>query len=313
MDLKEQEYVVALARHGSITKAAEELFITQPTLSIFISRLETRMGIRLFDRVGKKFIPTYAGEIYLKRARELLVIQKEFEDELSDLISGCTGRLRLGIHSRRSTYLLPGVLKEFHDRYPQIEVILTETGSKDMEEKLLAGELDLIITNRFFNKDSLDIIPVYDDRLILSIAQDHPACKRAIAIPGHSYLWLDLKHVLDERFILQTPAQSIRTFTDAALSYAGVVPRRTFVIENMETASQMAAEGYGVAFNYESYIKYFHYHKPIACFLVGFADFCFPISIACRKGAYLPAHVSEFAELVKKQFNGEFPNKETAR
>lgn len=304
MDLKEQEYVVAIAKHGSITKAADELFITQPTLSIFINRLEARMGIRLFDRIGKQFIPTYAGEIYLKKARELLVIQNEFQAELSDLIAGYTGRLRFGLHSRRSTYLLPGMLKEFHDRYPQIEVLLTEDGSKSLEAKLLSGDLDLILTNRFFDKEKLEIIPVYDDRLIMSVSPDHPACAKAKPLPGHPYPWLDLKYVAEERFILQTPAQSIRTFTDAALAYAGITTSRTFIIENMETATQMAAEGYGVAFNYESYIKYFHYHKPVSCFEIGFSNFCFPISIAYRKGSYLPAYASDFIGLVEKQFQG---------
>lgn len=305
MDLKEQEYVMAIARHRSITKAAEELFITQPTLSIFISRLEARMGIQLFERIGKQFIPTYAGELYLKKARELLVIQNEFQAELSDLITGYTGRLRFGIHSRRSTHLLPGVLKAFHDRYPQIEVLLTEDSSKNMEEKLLAGELDLILTNRFFSKERLDIIPVYDDRLIMSIHPEHPACQKAKHLPDQVYPWLDLKHVAEERFILQTPAQSIRTFTEAALSFAGVTPVHTFIIENMETATQMAAEGYGVAFNYESYIRYFHYSKPVACFEVGFSPFRFPISIAYRKGSYLPAYASYFIELIQEKFQCE--------
>lgn len=303
MDLKEQEYITAIAKYGSITKAAEELFITQPTLSIFLNRLEDRMGIHLFERIGKRFIPTYAGELYLRKARALLVIQNEFEAELSDLIAGCTGRLRLGIHSRRSTHLLPPVLKEFSGLYPHIEVILSEESSRQMEEALIAGELDLIITNRFFNKDKLEIVPIYDDKLIMSIAPGHPACSKARQLDGHAYPWLDLKLVKEERFILQTPAQSIRTFTDAALSYAGVVPRHTFVIENMETATQMAAEGYGVSFNYESYIKYFRYDKPVACFEVGFSNFSFPISIAYRKGSYFPSYFSDFISLIQKQFN----------
>lgn len=303
MDLKEQEYVMAIARHRSITKAADELFITQPTLSIFINRLEARMGIRLFDRIGKQFIPTYAGELYIQKARELLVIQNEFKAELSDLIAGYTGRLRFGLHSRRSIHLLPKVLKEFHDRYPQIEVLLTEDSSKDMEEKLLAGDLDLILTNRFFDKEKLVVIPVYDDRLIMSIRTDHPACEKARLLPDHPYPWLDLKYVAEDRFILQTPAQSIRTFTEAALAYAGVTPVHTFIIENMETATQMAAEGYGVAFNYESYIRYFHYSKPVSCFEVGLPTFCFPISIAYRKGSYLPAYASDFIGLIQEQFH----------
>ncbi len=303
MDLREQEYVVALARHGSITKAADELFITQPTLSIFISRLEERMGVRLFDRIGKRFIPTYAGEIYLKNARQMLVLEHQFHAELSDLIAGYTGRLRLGIHSRRSTYLLPKVLTEFHSRYPQIEVLLTENSSKAMEDMLLSGELDLIITNRFFDREKLEIIPIYQDRLIMSVPSGHPACRTAEKIQGHAYPRIDAKLLEEERFILQSPAQSIRAFTDTALSQAGVIPKRTFIIENMETAAQMTAEGYGISFNYESYIKYFRYDKPIASFEIGSSDLSFPIAVAYRKGNYLPSYFTDFIALVKEQIN----------
>lgn len=303
MDLREQEYVVTLAKHGSITKAADELFITQPTLSIFISRLEERMGVRLFDRIGKRFIPTFAGEIYLKNARQMLVLEHQFHAELSDLIAGYTGRLRLGIHSRRSTYLLPTVITEFHQRYPQIEVLLTETSSKIMEDMVLSGDLDLVITNRFFDREKLEIIPIYQDCLVMSLPYGHPACEKAKKIQGHDYPWMDAKLLEEERFILQNPAQSIRAFTDAALLQAGVVPKRTFIIENMETAAQMTAEGYGVSFNYKSYIKYFRYDKPIASFELGSPEVSFPIAVVYRKGSYLPAYFTDFISLVEEQMN----------
>ena len=78
MDLREQEYVTVLAKYGNITKAAEALYVSQPTLSIFIKRLEERMGIKLFQYIGKKMILTPAGELYVKRAKELLIIQNQF-------------------------------------------------------------------------------------------------------------------------------------------------------------------------------------------------------------------------------------------
>lgn len=305
MDLREQEYVVALARHGSIGKAAQELFVSQPTLSIFLNRLEERLGIRLFERIGKRLTLTYAGELYVKSAREMLILQNQFQGVLGDLISGCTGRLRLGLHLRRSSFLLPCILSEFSSRYPGVEVLLKEDISSVIEKMLLEGELDLILTNRFFNKDKLDIVPVYEDRLIMSIRADHPLCSHAKHHPGHTYPWLDLKLLEKETFILQSPEQSIRIFTNAALSFASVIPQNTFVIENMETAAQMAAEGYGVAFNYESYIRQFHYAKPIKVFEVGFSNFIIPVSLAYRKGSFLPSYTSDFIGLVKEYFNKE--------
>ena len=220
MDLREQEYVVALARHQSITKAAEELYISQPTLSIFLNRLEERMGVPLFDRVGKRLVPTCAGALYVRSAREMLAIQNEFRGELNDMIQGSAGRLRLGLHLRRSRYLLPKVLTEFERSYPQVEVTVAETSSRDMEQRLLDGDLDLILTNRFFQRDKLDVIPIYNDHLVAAIPPEHPACAQARELPGHRYLWLDLKLLAEERFILQAPEQSVR-----CLLYTSPSPR----------------------------------------------------------------------------------------
>ena len=174
MDLREQEYVVALAEYGSITRAAESLFISQPTLSIFLSRLEKRLGTPLFDKIGKKLVPTVAGELYVRRAKELLMIQSQFQGELSDLISGSYGRLRLGIHSRRSSHLLPKVMAQFRAQYPNVELSILETSSSNMELKLLEGTLDLILSNRFLQEDKLSIFPIYQDTLVVALAPSHP-------------------------------------------------------------------------------------------------------------------------------------------
>ena len=122
--------------------------------------------------------------------------------------------------------------------------------------------------------------------------------------PGASrppYLWLDLKLLAEERFILQAPEQSVRIFTDAAFTYAGIKPRRCFIVENMETAVQMAAEGYGVAFNYESYVRYFDYENR-SVFLVGFA-FHRTHFRGVSKGRLSAEFIQAFIRLLETHFN----------
>ena len=303
MDLKEQEYVVALAEYGSITRAAESLFISQPTLSIFLSRLEKRLGTPLFDKIGKKLVPTVAGELYVRRAKELLMIQGQFQGELSDLISGSYGRLRLGIHARRSAYLIPKVMVRFQAMYPNVDLSLWETGSADMEQRLLEGTLDLILSNRFLHADKLAFFPIYQDTLVAALSPSHPACKKAVMLPGHLRPWLDLREVKDEFFILQYPHQTTRLFTDQALRYSGISPKRVFYIQNMETAAQMAAEGVGIAFSVDSYAKHFTYEKPVYFFEVGDPDFSVQIALAHRKDAHIPKYMEAFIRLVRENFN----------
>ena len=303
MDLREQEYVVALAEYGSITRAAESLFISQPTLSIFLSRLEKRLGTPLFDKIGKKLVPTVAGELYVRRAKELLMIQSQFQGELSDLISGSYGRLRLGIHSRRSSHLLPKVMAQFRAQYPNVELSILETSSSNMELKLLEGTLDLILSNRFLQEGKLSIFPIYQDTLVVALAPSHPACKKSVLLSGHTRRWLDLRELRNEFFILQQPYQATRLFADQALRYSGVTPQRVFYIENMETAAQMAAEGVGAAFTMDSYAKYFTYEKPVYFFEAGDPDFSVQIALAHRKEAHIPKYMEVFIRLVRENFN----------
>ena len=99
MNLKEQEYVCALAENGTITAAAKELFISQPALSIYINNLEKSLGVRLFERVGKQFILTYAGEQYVEKAKLILQLSHELDEKLKEITadasasgSSCAGQ-----------------------------------------------------------------------------------------------------------------------------------------------------------------------------------------------------------------------------
>jgi len=302
MDLREQEYVTVLAKHGNITKAAEELYVSQPTLSIFLKRLEERMGIKLFQYIGKKMVLTQAGELYVKRAKELLIIQNQFLGELSDLVAGYTGRIRIGTHIRRTSFFIPELLIEFEKKYPNIEIVCFETSSEEMEKMLLEGELDIIFTNKLMAPDKLNVISIYKDKLLIAISPNNPACKYAVKIKNHEYPWLDLNHVKNNRFIIQETEQATRTFTNKALAHSKVNPEKIFVIRNMEAASQLAAEEYGVAFTMASYAKYFSYYKPVNFYEVGAPDFFVNICVAYRKDFYLPTYVQDFISLIRKTF-----------
>ncbi len=110
MNLKEQEYVCALAENGTITAAAKELFISQPALSIYINNLEKSLGVRLFERVGKQFILTYAGEQYVEKAKLILQLSHELDEKLKDITGNYSGRIRIGVQLRRATDFCPLLL-----------------------------------------------------------------------------------------------------------------------------------------------------------------------------------------------------------
>ncbi len=129
MNFRELSYVMAIAKYKNITKAAESLYLTQPTLSKFLKSLESDVGQPLFRRLGNKYIPTYAGERYIKRAREILQLKKELDQEMGDIISKNKGVLKIGFPAMRGTYMLPCTLPIFRSLYPEVRIMIREERS----------------------------------------------------------------------------------------------------------------------------------------------------------------------------------------
>ena len=122
MDFRELSYITAIAKYQNITKAAEALYISQPGLSKFLSGLEEELGLRLFDRADRKYIPTYAGQRYLEYAHTILDTKASLDSELSDIIKRDIGVLNIGLPNMRCAYVLPKTLPEFNTKYPNVKV-----------------------------------------------------------------------------------------------------------------------------------------------------------------------------------------------
>lgn len=300
MDLREQNYVLAIARHGGIKKAAEELHISPPTLSVFLSSLENQIGLPLFDRMGRHFVPTEAGSLYIKAAGEMARLNESYEKQLADLKNETRGSIHIGIHPNRTLYLLADVMKRFAPSYPGIRLITHEESSASMFSKLLEGELDFIVNNRTHPDPSLVILPFYQDRLVMVLRADHPLADAGILFPGESAPWIDLAMFREETFILPSESQSTRRSADRAFEACGFAPQRCHIIENLEAGAQMAAEGLGISFNLESFILNFHYPKPIRYYYVAPANDLTQYYIIFRKDKYMPAHTHAFISLMKQ-------------
>ena len=147
---QEMKYVDAVYRCGSFSRAAQELFLTQPALSIAVAKTEARLGMPLFDRTAKPLRLTAAGELYLTKYREIRNLERELEQQLNDLSSLRTGRLRIGGSHYFNSYVLPPVLARFTEKYPGVRLELTETGADRLLSLLYDQEIDLTFTTLMF-------------------------------------------------------------------------------------------------------------------------------------------------------------------
>lgn len=167
MEIRPFLYVNQIAECGSMTKAAAALFITQPALSNYISKLEEELGVRLFDRSVTPLRLTYAGERYLAYTRRILMQVGDLEREMRDISRNQRGRIRLGFPGERMICMLPVLLPAFQEKYPGIR-IETENGSAEqLVRALREGDVDFVFLPMWEKHRGISHQKIAEEELIL--------------------------------------------------------------------------------------------------------------------------------------------------
>lgn len=259
MNLKEQQYVITLAECGSISEASKLLYITQPALSIYISKLENTLGVKLFSRIKNRYILTYAGELYVEKAKEMMELCAVFNREVELIRNGQSGRIRIGVQTRRSPYIITNIMTVFSREFPEIQVVFEEGDGKSLERLLNDNHLDVIIYSCDTRRDFMAYINIQTDRLLVAVPRNREIKSLGIWMDGLDYPQLDIKALHKETFILQKKGQSIRSAAEIVFRDNKFTPQRIMEIRNIETTMQLISKGFGVGFIRETYISHVKY------------------------------------------------------
>lgn len=171
----------SVARNLSFTKAANELFITQPAVSKHIKELESEFSVKLFDRIGSKIHLTKAGETLLSYADSILSLHQEVKFKLSQLHGSVEGNLRIGASTTIAQYVIPPVLAKFHERYPGIGLSLLNGNTEYIEKLLLNNEIDLGIVEGEPTNTDIQYNPFLDDELIVFTSSQNRAIPNQVS------------------------------------------------------------------------------------------------------------------------------------
>lgn len=166
MDYRDEVFLL-VAENLSFSKAAEDLFISQPAVTKHIKELESRLNIALFERKGNKIYLTKAGKLIYTHLKKIKQAYQEMEFELGRLNDTFKGVLRVGASSTISQYLIPKVIAAFHKRYPKIELHLLNGNSFEVEQKLFENEIDLGLVENVSSQSSIKYIDFLDDELVI--------------------------------------------------------------------------------------------------------------------------------------------------
>lgn len=299
MDFKELHYIIALAKYQNVTKAADSLYIGQPTLTKYVQNLEKKLGQKLFRRLGNKFQLTYAGQIYVTKAEEILLLKKELDQNLNDIVKSNIGILKVSFPVMRGTYMLPCTIPIFYSLYPNVKLEIVEADSDLLEDMILKGETDLAFFNLPIKSENIDYEIISHEELLLILTHDHPLAKHGQKRKNYKYPWISLELLKDEKFILLTKSQRTRQIVDQLFSEYNITPNIFLQTRNITASLILAAKGYGACFISESHLKHVNFDIQPLCFSIGETSTTVDFVAAFRKNSYLPYHAKEYIKIVK--------------
>lgn len=227
-----------VARSGSFSRAAAELLISQPSVSIQVGELERQLGAELFEQAGKSVRLTEAGRVLDDYAARILTLIDEARVAMDELKGLRRGRLLLGATSTPGTYLLPALLGRFKEQYPQVEIVLRIREARRIQEMLLQRELHLGVVGGKITLPDIASTAWLADELVLVVSPVHPFAARPSVRVGD---------LAGEPFVMRERGSGNREAVDEALHRAGVHATPAFELEGAEMVKQAVAANLGIS------------------------------------------------------------------
>jgi len=180
---RELEIFSKVVELGSFSKAAEAVFLVQASVSERIASLEKKVGTRLLDRMGRKVIPTAAGELLHKHATLILEMKEVAQLEMEKFLGLEQGEISMGGSTIPGEYILPALISKFTKKYPNISVQLKISDSSDIEKQVLAGQLELGVIGSKSKHPNIISQQLWEDELVLAVPDNHPfACRKSVSL-----------------------------------------------------------------------------------------------------------------------------------
>lgn len=302
MDIKDIEYVLAIARHQSITKAAKELYLSQPALSLFLKKLEERLGLELFHRVGKRFVLNKSGELFAEEGLKIMLLCHQLEKGLQEIVSSDRGELRIGLTQLRGITLLPAVLPVFRDAYPNVRITIAENDADKLDSQLLAGALDIALYNQPVRIADLHHVLICPEEIVLFAHKEHALCHSAIRKEECRYPWVDIRDCARENFILNYPTQRTYQIAMQIFRQAGFEPRVVLQLQSLMTTLAICAAGVGLCIASEHFSQYTLSGVEVAAYSIGEPRTTMNLVASYRKDARLTKYARKFIEVCRSAY-----------
>ena len=237
MNLRDLEYITAVAKTGHFGKASEMCHVSQPTLSTQIKKLEEYLGIAIFERDNKNVMVTPHGQQLIKKAQIIVDEAKNLRDMAHNMQSPDSGRFTLGAFPTLAPFIFPLTVPHLKDEYPNMQLFLTEEKTATLLENLKTGIIDMALLAMPIEEQNFHSIELFQEPFYLAMPTKHP-----LANEKH----IPLKTLAHEDLLLLEDGHCLSGQTMEVCSWIGAQKFNTFRATSIETLRQMVAAGLGV-------------------------------------------------------------------
>lgn len=245
IDEHEWRNVLQIAQDGTFSQAAKHRFISQPALSQCIKKIESELGMQIFDRSKTPLQLTEAGRIYVEAAKQLQGIQQSILQKVDDLSELRTGQLRIGSSRTRSVCLLTDAMVAFHQRYPNIQLSVVEGSTARLQERVLQGDVDFALLYEPLDASLYQWFSLMDEPVFLAVPKGHPYALEYGGIQPIPYPRISFAQFHQEPFISLKPSRRMSGIYAELCERTGACPKIVFEADSILAAAELCAKGMG--------------------------------------------------------------------
>ncbi len=314
---KKMDYIYAVYKEGSFTKAAEKLYISQPSLSAAVKNVEAEIGAPLFDRSGGCVTLTEIGREYIKAAERMMSIKEEFENRVRDIYDLEVGNITIGGTNYLSSYVLPGIINRFSEKYPKIEVTLVEANSRTLGELIRNEEIDIVIDSFDETLEEYTRYPLANERILLCVPNDfkiNESLKEYSISPddinngaagAFNKPAVPIELFKDESFILLKNGNDMYYRAAKIFEKASVVPKVAFSVDQLNISYFLAESGMGLCFATDTLFRFGKFRSKITLYNVGEEHSARNLYVAHKKNKYCTFAMKKFIEIAVEVISKE--------
>jgi DNA-binding transcriptional LysR family regulator len=291
MDVRDLQVFLSVAKHLNYTRAAEEVNLSQPSVSVRMRELERDLGSKLFEQLGKKIALTEAGQLLVPYAARVIAAMGDARHAIDELQGLERGLLRIGASTTPGMYIIPRTLANFKRLYPKIEVRLAVKDTRQIEDGVIRNEFDFGFVGGHLAGDEVDVLPWMTDHLALVVPSNHHLARKK------SVKLADLRK---EMFILREAGSATRAAVAHHLKRADLEVETVMEMENPESVKKAVQSGLGIAFISEFAVETELKAKSLVAIAVNGLDINRELKIVYRKDKHRGRAAQTFIDMARQ-------------